>query len=193
MDSNRLRSLLRSSYVLFSCEGTAEAVCIQKLVDAEALVVPRANVVDDPIFFTPYTRLRKADDIAGRFLRTTFEGEGVSGLTICRIVDSRSAKFRLPRQFEGACAIASLFTRPEIEMLVIHAMDAYDEWSKMSRRNRQLKPSEFCKGHLGLAHVKERGFLEGFWDAGKLVKAIEAYDARRSHADGELSLGALLA
>lgn len=193
MDKDELRRLLRSSYVLFSCEGTAEAVCIQKLVDAKALVVPRANTVDDPIFFTPYTRLRKADDIAGRFLRTTFEGEGLSGLTICRIVDSRSGKFRLPRQYEGDCAIASLFTRPEVEMLVIHAMDAYDEWSKMSRRNRQLKPSEFCKGQLDLAHVKERGFLEGFWDAEKLVKAIDAYDARRSHADGELSLGALLA
>ena len=36
MDRDELRRLLRSSYVLFSCEGTAEAVCIQKLVDAEA-------------------------------------------------------------------------------------------------------------------------------------------------------------
>ncbi len=105
MDRDELRRLLRSSYVLFSCEGTAEAVCIQKLVDAKALVVPRANIVDDPIFFTPYTRLRKADVIAGRFLRTTFEGEGLSGLTICRIVDSRSGKFRLPRQFENDFAL----------------------------------------------------------------------------------------
>lgn len=36
MDRDELRRLLCSSYVLFSCEGAAEAVCIQKLVDAKA-------------------------------------------------------------------------------------------------------------------------------------------------------------
>ena len=193
MDRDELRSLLQSSYVLFSCEGTAEAVCIEKLVEANTMVVPRENIVDDPIFFTPYTRLRKADDIANRFLRTTFEGEGVSGLTICRVVDSRSARFKLPRRLEGSCVVMSLFTRPEIEMLVIHAIGAYDEWLRASRRDRNLKPSEFCKGQLRLPHVKEKDFLEEVWDAHVLVRAIEAYDARRPHAADELSLGALLA
>lgn len=193
MDREELRGHLQSSYVLFSCEGTAEAVCIENLVETGSMVVPRQNIVDDPIYFTPYTRLRKADDIADRFLRTTFEGDGVSGLTICRVMDSRSAKFRLSRRLEGSCVVASLFTRPEIEMLVIHALGAYDEWLRASRRNRKLKPSEFCKGQLRLPHVKEGEFLREFWDAHGLVEAIEAYDARRSHAADELSLGVLLA
>lgn len=188
-----MRERLRGSYVLFSCEGTAEAVCIGRLVETGALVSPRHNIVDDPIFFTPYTRLRKADDIAERFLRTTFEGDGVSGLVICRVVDSRAGRFRLPRRCEGSCDVVSLFTRPEIEMLVIHAMGAYDEWARASRRDRQLRPSEFCKGHLGMRHVKERSFLESFWDAYDLVDAIGAYDERRAHGDGEFSLSVLLA
>lgn len=193
MDRSELRNLLRSSYVLFSCEGTAEAVCIERLVEMDVLVVPRQNIVDDPIYFTPYSRLRKADDLAERFLRTSFEGDGVSGLTICRVVDSRSAKFRLPRRFEGSCVVASLFTRPEIEMLVIHAMDAYDEWLRASRRDRQLKPSEFCKGYFGFSRVKERVFLKSFWETHDLVAAIEEYDARRSRSADGLSLGAILA
>ena len=192
MDREELRGLLQSSYVLFSCEGTAEAVCIEKLVEAGSMVVPRHNIVDDPIYFTPYTRLRKADEIADRFLRTTFEGDGVSGLTICRVVDSRSARFNLPRRLEEICIVASLFTRPEIEMLVIHAVGAYDEWSRASRRNRGLKPSEFCKGQLRLPRVKEGDFLKEFWDTHGIAEAIRAYDARRSHATDELSLGALL-
>ncbi len=193
MDRDELRGRLSSSYVLLSCEGTAEAVCVEKLLESDSLVIPRRNVVDDPIFFTPYTRLRKADDIAGRFLRTAFEGDGVSGLVICRVVDSRSAKFRLPKRYEGSCEVVSLLTRPEIEILVIRAMGAYDEWARASRRDRQLRPSEFCRGHLGLRHVKERQFLDDFWNPQALVQAIREYDGRRPRADGELSLGVLLA
>lgn len=138
MDREELRGLLQSSYVLFSCEGTAEAVCIEKLVEAGSMVVPRHNIVDDPIYFTPYTRLRKADEIADRFLRTTFEGDGVSGLTICRVVDSRSARFKLPRRLEESCTVASLFTRPEIEMLVIHAVGTSGSPSR--RRTSWARP-----------------------------------------------------
>ena len=55
------RRLLTDRFVLFSCEGTAEGVVIQRLYDADLLVVPRRHVVKDSVISNrPYTRKRKA-------------------------------------------------------------------------------------------------------------------------------------
>ena len=193
MRRDEIGQLLDSSFVLFSCEGAAEGVIVKKLFDAGVLRVSPERVVVDPVQYTPYTRLRKASDIAGRFFGTSYEGLGASGLLIARVVDSRAGKFTLPRAWRESAVVESFFTRPEIEMLAIHAEDAYERWLRASRRDRQLRPSEFCKGELGLARVKESAFLEEYWDVDRLVAAINAYDARRRHADEEHSLGDLLA
>ena len=192
MASNNIDALLKNRYVIFSCEGTAEEVVIGTLIQSDSLIVPAKHIVDDPILFTPYTRLRKASDIANRFFRESYEGDGASGLLVVRIVDSRSGKFTLPKRWENVCEVRSLYTRPEIEMLVIHAEGAYGEWQRASRRNKTLKPNEFCKGTLKLADIKEKTFLQEYWTGDKLVKAIREYDRHRSHANGELSLAALL-
>jgi hypothetical protein len=193
MGRGGVRELLGSRFVLFSCEGAAEGVVMQRLYDEDVLAVPSERVVVDPMMFTPYTRLRKAGDISQRFLGTSYEGYGASGLLIARIVDSRAGKFVLPRRWSRDVAIESFFTRPEIEMLVIHAEDAYGVWQKACRRDRQLRPSEFCKGQLGLDRVKETVFLRDYWDTHNLVGAIKSYDEHRGRKDGELSLGDLIA
>lgn len=193
MDRRDVRKLLRSRFVLFSCEGTAEGAVMQRLYDEDALVVPRERVVVDPMMFTPYTRQRKADSIARTFFANSYEGYGASGLLIARIVDSRAGRFVLPRRWNKNVAVESFFTRPEIEMLVIHTEGAYGAWQKACRRDRQLRPSEFCKGQLGLAKVKEAVFLRDCWDAHDLTAAIKSYDEHRSRKDGELSLGDLIA
>ena len=43
------RRLLTDRFVLFSCEGTAEGTVIQRLYDADLLVVPRRHVVKDSV------------------------------------------------------------------------------------------------------------------------------------------------
>lgn len=154
--------------------------------------MPRERVVEDPIYFTPYTRLRKAEQIAQRFFGASYVAGGASGLLLARIVDSRAGRFVLPRRWAGSCVVESFFTRPEIEILTIHAEEAFGIWLRESRRNRQLRPSEFCKGSLGLRDIKSRGFLESFWTADRLVQAIHDYDEHRNRSSGELSLGDLL-
>ncbi|MBR3315651.1 MAG: hypothetical protein IKG18_16115 [Atopobiaceae bacterium] len=192
MGRTSVDELLDSRWVLFSLEGGAEQVVMDKLIEADALRVPRQKIVDDPIYFTPYTRLRKADQIAQRFFATSYCADGASGLLLARIVDSRAGRFVLPRRWVHSCVVESFFTRPEIEVLVIHAEGAFKEWSRASRRNRQLRPSEFCKANLRMRDVKSPSFLERYWDERKLVDAIHAYDRHRNHASGELSLGDLL-
>lgn len=192
MDKN-VRGLLESKYVLFACEGTAEGVIMQTLYDSGAMIVPRDYVVKDSLFYTPYTRAKKPTDIVERFFGESYEVCGASGLLIARIVDSRSAKFKLPRRWEKSVVVESFYTRPEIEMLVIHAEGAYGDWQRAHRRDKQLRPNEFCKGTLKLPKIKEAQFLKSYWNPAKLIKAIHNYDNNRQHSNDEFSLGDLLA
>lgn len=185
---------LLSRYVLFSCEGTAEGVVIKQLVDAKRLIVAENRIVKDPITFKPFTRLRKARDIEERFFGQNYAVEGAEGLLLARIVDSRSAKFSLSRVNQDAALVKSFITAPEIEMLVIHAEDAYEDWCRKNRQNRQLLPSGYCVQYLGLKEVKAEGFLQEYWsDADKLTSAIQAYSSKLGkRKTDELTLANLL-
>ncbi len=171
---------LRSRYVLFSCEGAAEGIVIERLFESGKLSVSEERVVLDPITYKPFTRLRKAKDIEDRFFTQNYAVDGAEGLLLARVVDSRNAKFSLSRINRDAALVRTIITAPEIEMLVIHAEDAYEDWCRASRSNRQLKPSEYCVEKLGMREVKSAGFLRDYWgDVEKLVLAIQAYAAKR--------------
>lgn len=194
-ENDRILDELASRYVLFSCEGTAEGVVIERLASTGSLVVPTERIVKDPLTFKPFTRLRKAKDIEARFFMQDYAVGGSEGLLLARIVDSRNAQFSLSRIGKSVAMVRSFITAPEIEMLIVHAEGAYSDWLVCSRRNRQLKPSDYCKQHLGLADIKREAFLRGYWaDEEKLVRAIRAYAKVQSgrHAS-ELTLADLLA
>lgn len=193
MDSDVKHALLHR-YVLFSVEGAAEGIIIEQLYESGLLLVPKERVVSDAQYIDrPYTRTRKAADIAREYLGVNYEVDGSEGLLIARIVDSRSSSFILPRNVRRAAKVESFFTRPEIEMLVIHREDAYDDWLRESRRDRQLKPSEFCKGTLGFDRVKETAFLRSYWsDSAALVQSIRKYARYCQRRKGEYVLADLL-
>ena len=190
----RAYGLLTQRFVLFSCEGTAEGVVIQSLYDNDLLLVSREHVVKDAVMTNrPYTRKRKAGDIADIYFSMSYEDETARGLTVARIVDSRAPKFEFPKRRQNGTEVLSFFTRPEIEMLVIHGEGAYDQWARASRKDRQLRPNEFCVRELGFTHVKEAEFLRGYWgDADKLVKAIRGHAQKADRGRGELLLADLL-
>lgn len=189
-----VRYLLEHRFVLFSCEGTAEGVVIQRLFDEGLLAVDRNRVVFDSLYLDrPYTRMRKATDIASHYLTVNYAVDGAEGILIARIVDSRASRFDLPRGARDGAEVRSFYTRPEIEMLAIHREGAYDEWQRRSRRERSLRPSEFCKQELGLSRIKEAAFLEEYWSDGNLlVKAILEHASKSQRKDGDLFLADLL-
>lgn len=80
--STDIRTELQNHYVLFSVEGTAEGVVINKLVDAGFLLVPTSHIVKDRMTFKPFTRTRKAKDIAEHYLDENYQLEASSKLLI---------------------------------------------------------------------------------------------------------------
>ena len=190
-----VRHELRSRFVLFSFEGTAEQIIIERLFEDDLLCISRDRVVKDPMTFKPGTRSRKARDIEERFLGENYAVRGSEGLLVARIVDSRSARFRFSKRYEGTAVVRSFFTRPEIEMLAIIHEDAYGSWLNAVKRNHNLRPSDYFSQNLGLRGIKRAEVLRDYWSDGlELARCIREYSSKKGKSRGdELMLADLLA
>ena len=82
----------------------------------------------------------------------------------------------------------NVITAPEIEMLIIHAEGAYDQFKRSGK-----KPSEFCKSNLHMHDVKSYDFVEEYFSNPQtLVKAIKEYRRTANIPRGEYGLYDLL-
>ena len=109
-----------------------------------------------------------------------------------RVIRCRSAKrfeeFRLSKAYEQKIDVVNVITAPEIEMLIIHAEGAYDQFKRSGK-----KPSEFCKINLRMHDVKSYDFVKQYFSNPQLlVKAIKEYRRIANIPKGEYSLSDLL-
>lgn len=161
---------------VISCEGTAEKVTVDILLEADALVFPEADVVD-------VTRLRKASDIQDNYLNLDYDWP----VCIVRVLDSRKERFKLGNLYAGRFPVVSYVTHPEIEVLPIIREGAWRRW-----HGGRMKPSDFCKQELGMREVKREGFLRDYWDADSLTAAAREYRRLSKIPKGELCLADLI-
>lgn len=169
---------VRDVHPIIVCEGRAEEVIVRKLMDADALVYPTANIVD-------VTRTRRAADIQDGFLNYDYDWP----VCIARVLDSRKEKFRLGNLYRDRYQVKSYITHPEIEVLVILREGQWTGWQKV---RRQLKPSDYCKQRLGLREIKTDGFLKEYWDVDSIKRAASEYKRRAVIPKGELCLADLI-
>lgn len=168
-----------SKYVACICEGTAEEVIINILLDHDKLIFNRKQLIEEKPL-----RCRNAKTFEERYLRKGFTDR----ISVVRILDSRRENFKISRAYEHKIDIINVITAPEIEMLVIFAEKKYAEF-----KSSKKKPSDFCTQDLGFRRVKSKAFVEGYFrDAGVLVSAIEEYKRISDIPKGEYSLAALL-
>lgn len=178
MRANRNIGDLEGFHPIISCEGTGEEVVVKKLVAADNLIFPATDVVD-------ITRKRKPADIQSDYLGFEYDWP----VCILRVLDSPRERFRLGRLYSNRFPVVSVYTRPEIEMLVIIREGKYADYSK---RKSSTKPSVYCKDVLRMRDVKSKGFLEEYWDSESIAVAAREY-RRLSHLDhGELCLADII-
>ena len=179
MAENILQQWAREGrHPLFVCEGTVEQVLITKLLDADALVFPRDNVLD-------VTRTRRAPDVQDLYLGYDFDWP----VCIVRVLDSRHESFALGGLYAGPFRGPSGFTRPEAEVVTIIRENEWSRWSKVKSRK---KPSVFCKDDLGMKAIKSEKFLQSYWDVEAIVAAAHEYRRLSKLAQGELCLADLI-
>ena len=159
-----------AKYKACICEGSAEEAVIDILIDNDLLIFKREELLEERVI-----RCRNAK---------RFEEQ----ISVIRILDSRREEFRLSKAYEKKIDVTNIITAPEIEMLIIHAEGAYNQFKRSGK-----KPSEFCKSSLRMHDVKSYDFVKKYFsDPKTLVKAIREYRRTANIHNGEYSLSDLL-
>lgn len=168
-----------SKYIACICEGSAEQVIIDKLVDDNRLIFTRENMLDGEVI-----RTRSAKSFEERYLRKGFTEK----ITVLRILDSRREKFCLSKAYAPKIDVINVITAPEIEMLVIFNENKYAEYKKS-----EMKPSEFCKSVMGYHEIKSTDFIKKYFsNTDALIAAIYEYRRVSDIRRGEYALSDLL-
>ena len=165
-----------SNRIACLCEGGAETVIMEKLLDHDLLVFSREQLIDERVL--PRTSAKK---FAQRYLKVDYGGK----ITILRIIDSRSEKFILGKVFKCQVEVINVITAPEIEILVIVSQGKYNEYS----RSGEKKPSDYCKNVLRIPNVKSPAFVSDYFsDPSFLVNSIREYHRLHKQKNNEASL-----
>lgn len=169
-----------SKYVACICEGTAEEVIVDKLLEADRLIFTREDLLENELI-----RTRGAAAFEQRYLRKGYREK----ITVLRILDSRRERFKVSKAYEHKiAAVYNVITAPEIEILIILNEGRYDAY-KRSRK----KPSDFCKEDLKMGNVKSREFVNNYFsDVNCLIVAIREYYRVSNMPSGEYALIDLL-
>lgn len=161
------------------CEGGSEQAIMDILLENNAIVFEKDQLLDGKII-----RTRSAQRFEQDYLRKNFNRK----ITVYRILDSRRENFKLSNLYEDKVEVINVITAPEIEMLIIHNEDKYDDFKK-SRE----KPSDYCKQKLKYTDVKSYKFVKGYFsNIQKLISAIKIYNQKANVEKREITLYNLL-
>ncbi len=159
-------SHLKDEYVICICEGAAEQAIIELLLDHDSLIFNNDNLVGKEI-----TRKRKASEIQTSFLNRAYQQQ----VNILRILDSRKDAFKLAPLYAERYPIYNIYTRPEIEMLLIIAEGQSEKY--LQKAKSRYKPSSYCAEILFPGeHIKSREFIRDYFaKIDRLHSAIRLY------------------
>lgn len=170
---------MNNAIIACICEGAAEQAIMDILLENEAIIFKKEQLLDEKII-----RTRSAKNFEQNYLRKSF----INKIRLYRILDSRRERFNLSKLYKEKVEVINIVTAPEIEILIIHSEDKYDDF-----KNSNKKPSEYCKQDLKYSEAKSYNFVrEYFSNTQKLVAAIEQYQQKAKIKPGEKTLFDLL-
>lgn len=166
------------------CEGSAESVIINKLLDANKLKFTRNDLLENEVL-----RCRSAQNFEDKYLSKRF----VKKITVYRILDSRKENFKLRKVYESKVDVINVITAPEIEMLVIINEGKFADYTNKKNSKTYAKPSEYCKTILKYPSVKTEKFIEEYFsDIDSLISAIKEYKRLSNIPKNEICLADIL-
>ena len=168
-----------SKYNACICEGTAEQIIIDLLLDNDKLIFSREELLEHEVL-----RCRSGKKFEEQYLRKGFTEQ----ITVFRILDSRRENFKISKAYMPKVKVINVITAPEIEMLVIFNEGKYTDYKKSGK-----KPSEFCKANLKFSDVKNSDFVKKYFsDVDVLIKAIHEYKRISDIKANEITLADIL-
>lgn len=151
-----------AKYIACICEGGAERVILNLLLDHNRLIFTRDDLLEGEIL-----KSRKAKDFEDRYLKKGFSGK----IVVYRILDSQRENFKLSKAYQHKVEVINVITAPEIEMLVICREGKYKDFKKGN-----VSPSEYCKTVLKYKNVKSVQFVSDYFsDIACLEASLHEY------------------
>lgn len=161
------------------CEGRSEHAIMDILLENNLLKFDRHQLLDEKIL-----GVRSAYKFEQQYLKKSFYKK----ITVYRILDSRRENFKVSKLYKDKVDVVNVITAPEIEMLIIHSEDKYNDCKKTKK-----KPSEYCKQNLKFTDVKKYSFVKAYFsDVNKLISAIKTYRKKARIQNNEVTLYDLL-
>lgn len=166
-----------SSKIACICEGGTETEIMRILLDENRLKFERSQLIEEDLI-----RRVSVREFEKRYLSFEYEDK----ITILRILDSRRENFKLKELYKGKVkSIINVITSPEIEILVIIKENKLADFQK----NKNMKPSVYCKDILQLKQVKNPKFIRDYFsDANDLINCIKLYQKQIHCFKNEVSL-----
>jgi len=172
-------NLLTSNYNICICEGAAERVIINRLLESGKLIISKDSLLGGEI-----EKIRSSKQITEKYLNKDYNKE----VSILRILDSPREVFKLGKLYTERVKIFNFYTRPEIEMLII--IDKND-YQRFTQRAGGEKPSDYCKREYGMHNIKTQDFMSNYFnDIDRLTDVLRKYNSLST--SGEYNLYSLL-
>lgn len=164
------------AYVFFVCEGKNEEAALLWIHENHKMGFAEENYSLDFM----RTRGRKSwDKLRDQCFQFSYDGD----VAVFYLLDSkREERENLRSKYTGReIPVIKILTPPAIEILLILANPATEhEWEKASRKNRQLKPSEFCKTYFNCNIKNGDNFIDKFGSFENFEQACRVYKSRHS-------------
>lgn len=177
--------------ILLLCEGKNEEKLLNILLDEDALIFKRDDLIELRPFPIPY-------NIKHQVIVTSILHNG-EPIDIFRVKDSQKDNITIPKEIKKYASKERVYdycTKPEIEMLLIYNENLVDEYQKVKSK---IKPKDFAKGNIvynGRRYDNSTDFYDIYYggpeNKGKLVNNIKGYKKYQTNKKGEKPLADLL-
>ncbi len=171
--------------ILILCEGAAEKVAIDLLLDNNKLKITR----DDLLGLTPYQARQLTNPTVNNELKN-YNNEVI----IYRVGDCQNDNFKIPLNLRHIVSKTRIFkyaTKPEFEVLLLINEKIYDKY------NNKIDPNELAKSNIRInkkKYDKSKAFVIKYYgnNVKSLVDNIIEYKRIKKHKKDELYLADLL-
>lgn len=177
-----MKEILPSDYVAVICEGLSEKVIISILLEENLLKFSSDQLLNHELILN----VRNAKNLQNNYLNFSFDHP----VHVFSIQDSKNNLWLSQLRSVYRDKIAQAYhcvTSPEIEMLMVHSLDKYDDYSKSSFQ----KPSPYIK-QLVRENPKTKEFIRDFYSKHSLEEAIRLYHSKSPNSPKYLTLKDLL-
>lgn len=172
-------NILPSDYIACICEGPSEMAIMDLLLQKEVLCFEKSQLLDGKLLSSKFFRDPKL--FTDRYLTMDFED---GRLCVLLIQDRKTTRYAIKSPYlEKVDVLGYVITAPEIEMLMIHSLDLYDDFKKHSSRK---KPSVYLAEKKGIktAKIKSEEHIRNFYTNHDIVDAITTHKRKSQNLNG---------